>query len=361
MKFPPISAFASIFFAITTQLFAGSQPDIIDNGSTRLLKRKESPTLVASPSKKIQREKKTVRFDLANHDEKNSAPSSERKISRFTQDQWDNLMEYNDETGAYHQFILKKDATGVLIKKMDLIDIEAQFSSRWNLLFNKVLPDSEWEYAFSILEYAFGLTDNCDERMEGWNDIRRDSKETSLVWNALRFHFNLLNNKELINFMANLKHMKDSNTRELQESKYYGFQATHTLFEEALNPEDKKEFDYLALSPDQRHSKSLVKKVHLLNAEISQFEGAARKAKAVIQSIILTGLFGDESYQTHLVHKLKEFYIDGNQPRCLFMPSPEYKKLHLRRFVIALKQYLFRFINPEEQEFIQQYETKSLH
>jgi len=352
MKFPQISAFASVFFVITTQLFAGSQLDPLQEISTNPIKRKGAPSQNFSSSKRTQLARKHVSFNLTDDKTETLEPSVEAKKIGLTQEAWDARLNFDEITGDYHQLVLRKTVITLLTQE----DLRTQASSRMTFILTELLPDCEWEYAFSVLEYALGLTPTFESRNRYWNHPSRSHEEVWMVLSAIGFHLKLLKPDESLAFMANLKKMKDSQKRELQESKHYDFQATHTLFEEAYDPEKIKEFNYLALTPNERKSKALVKKIELLKGENRQFENAAKNAKLVIKEILKTRLFGTKSNQVDFLKNLSEFYTKGVSPQPLFAPTSDEKVLYFKRFVISLKQYLFRFITPEEEEFMTFYE-----
>ena len=343
------------------ELSAGSSSDntqiLLETGQ----KRKEILSKDNS-SKRVRTEKKRVTFQEGTH-----FPCSEGleffKRRGFSQEDIDSASEYNAETGEYTPLMIKRGADRRGVKYIEIVPLtpsQLQKEKQRDLEFelNSVLPDSEWDYGFSVVEKAFGISKEITERHPLWNHEDRYPREVLMVMNALRVHFNIINPKPKEIFIEHLEELKSNGETEIREAQYYAFLAGYITFEESLDSNGTQNPKPKPFSEEEKQLEQLIKKYELIDADIQKLRNAAQKAPSLMKSIIALGLFGNEAQQASLLNELSRIYKNVSTPTSLLTKKTEAELRHIRRFVIALKQSLFRFINVAEQEFANVYDSE---
>jgi len=354
MKYFVFSFFASFFLTISIELSAGSSSDnthiLVETGQ----KRKEISSK-GNPSKRV-RVKKHVTFEAGT-----LFPSAEGLIlfakRGFSQEAVDAASEYDEATGEYTPLMITRGdgfiemgpVSDSVLKASKRRDLQFEFSS--------VLPDSEWEYGFAVIERVFGLSQEMSERHPLWNHKDRYPREVLMVMNALRFHFDFISQEAKDIFREHLEELKCSEEMDIKESEYYEFLASHTFFEENLNSDGTQNQRPDLLSPEDTALEKLIKKYELIDRDLKKLREAAENAPSIMKSIIALGIFGDEEKQASLLNSISRIYKNAAAPSVLIGKKEEEVR-HIRRFVIALKQSLFRFISVAEQDFSDGYDAK---
>lgn len=352
--------FASFFLTISIDLSAGGSSDNTQILSETSQKRKEILSK-DNPSKRVRlTEKKRVTFQEGT---RFPYPEYLRFFSRrgFSQEDIEAASEYNEETGEYTPLMIKRgtDSRGVkFIEIAPLSTDRIQQSKLRSLEFelNSVLPDSEWEYGFAVIERAFGLSQEMSERHPLWNHKDRYPREVLMVMNALRFHFDFISPEAKDIFREHLEELQYSEEMEIKESGYYEFLASHTFFEENLNSDGTQNQRPDLLSLEDTALEKLIKKYELIDRDLKKLREAAENSPSIMKSIIALGIFGDEEKQASLLNSISRIYKNAEALSVLIAKKEEVR--HIRRFVIALKQSLFRFISVADQEFANIYDAK---
>ncbi|WP_338453722.1 hypothetical protein [Candidatus Bealeia paramacronuclearis] len=232
-----------------------------------------------------------------------------------------------------------------------------------------VVLDEEWEFGFLSISKAFGLHNEVIERHPQWNFERlenflfyRTCYEVDWIKEALFYAFSSPNDKTLMENDEAYKNRRFDMFFERTNQILY-LTTTQIAIKTQARENTKKLFNYQIDTNSeqfltvQNEQSTLIENDFILKIK-NELKASVKSGKTAMKKLLSQGLFQSINVEK-MINSLDAVFFKNAAPELFFQNPEEKKKGDLRRFLIALKQYLMRDLNDEEKEFLTEYNLKN--